>query len=196
MERESDLGAPQWVVLVYRVPSEPASKRVSVWRELRRLGALYLQQCVCIFPRIDGVGAAVQQVTHKIASQGGEFTLFEVPNLSREDETKIVEGFRSLRDKEYAEIVEECETKFVKEIEFERFRENFTYEEAEEIQQDLEKIRRWYETVKARDWFGADGSAGAAAWIERCAELYSHFEEDVYRRVDGDGSGRGTVADA
>jgi hypothetical protein len=33
-------------VLVYRIPSEPASKRVAIWRDLKRTGALYLQQCV------------------------------------------------------------------------------------------------------------------------------------------------------
>jgi len=25
----------------------------------------------------------------------------------------------------------------------------------EEIEEDLDKIRRWYERVKARDWFGS-----------------------------------------
>ena len=35
----------QWLVLVYRIPSEPASKRVAIWRDLKRTGALYLQQC-------------------------------------------------------------------------------------------------------------------------------------------------------
>ena len=46
----------EWVLLVYRVPTEPASRRVAVWRDLKRIGALYLQQCVCILP--DAPGAA------------------------------------------------------------------------------------------------------------------------------------------
>ena len=45
-----------WRTLIYRVPAEPASKRVSVWRDLKRLGALYLQQCVCIVPDLANVG--------------------------------------------------------------------------------------------------------------------------------------------
>ena len=40
----------QRLMLVYRIPSEPASKRVAIWRDLKRTGALYLQQCVCILP--------------------------------------------------------------------------------------------------------------------------------------------------
>jgi hypothetical protein len=183
---ETDVSAPEWLVLVYRVPSEPASKRVAVWRDLKKLGALYLQQCVCILPRLGGVPDALAQIARKIEGLGGESLLLEAPRLSGEDERKVIAEFRELRDKEYAEIVEECETKFVKEIEFERFRANFTFEEAEEIQQDLEKIRRWYDTVKARDWFDAAGSAAVATWLERCAELYAGFEEEVYRHVGGE----------
>ena len=48
---------------------------------------------------------------------------------------------------EYEEIVEECETKFEREIEFEIFRGNLTAAEAEEIEADLEKIKTWFERV-------------------------------------------------
>lgn len=185
---------PEWLVLVYRVPSEPASRRVAVWRELKRLGALYLQQCVCILPRIDGVAAEIERITRKIGDLDGEFTLFEVPKLRAADEARTIEAFRALRNKEYAEIVEECETKFVKEIEFERFRENYTFEEAEEIQQDLEKIRRWFAVIRERDWFGADGAAGVATWLDRCAELLAGFEEEVYRRAGTDQEADGISA--
>ena len=182
------MGQFEWSVLVYRVPSEPASKRVAVWRDLKKLGALYLQQCVCILPRIDQVQEALAQVARKIDGMGGELLLFDVPSLSPEDERRVIASFRELRNKEYAEIVEECETKFVKEIEFERFRENYTFEEAEEIQQDLEKIRRWYDTVKARDWFDAAGSVEVLAWLDRCGAMFAQFELDVYHRVDADQS--------
>src|SRR5689334_21658219 len=99
---------PQWLVLVYRVPSEPASRRVAVWRDLKRLGALYLQQCVCILPHVGTVAESLDRVTAKIAGMAGEYTLFEVPRLRPDDDLKIVGAFRDLRNKEYAEIVEEC----------------------------------------------------------------------------------------
>jgi hypothetical protein len=173
-------------VLIYRVPTEPASKRVAVWRDLKRLGALYLQQCVCIFPDIPGVTDDVNQVAAKIPALGGETVLLEVPRLQPEDEARIVEAFREQRKNEFAEIIEECETKFVKEIEFERFRENYTFEEAEEIEQDLEKIRRWFDRVRERDWFKADRRAEVESWLARCQGLLAGFEEEVYRRQGSD----------
>src|ERR1700736_2790053 len=182
-------GAPlSWRVLIYRVPTEPASKRVAVWRDLKRLGALYLQQCACIFPEIPGVIDEVNQVAAKIPALGGETFLLEVPRLQPEDETRIIEAFREQRANESAEIIEECETKFVKEIEFERFRENYTFEEAEEIEQDLEKIRRWFDRVKSRDWFKAERRDEVETWLARCQGLLARFEEDVYRRQGNDPS--------
>ncbi len=175
-----------WVLLVYRVPTEPASRRVAVWRDLKRMGALYLQQCVCILPDLPAVRDDLARVTAKIPDLEGEYTLFEVPRLADADAVRIVAAFRVLRDKEYAEIVEECETKFVKEIEFEHFRQNYTFEEAEEIGQDLEKIRRWYARIIERDWFGASRRAAVAEWIEKCEELLNAFEQEVYRRSSDD----------
>lgn len=177
-----------WRVLIYRVPTEPASKRVSVWRDLKRIGALYLQQCACIFPDLPSVTEDVRQVAAKIPALGGETFLLDVPRLQPEDETRIIEAFRDLRASEYAEIIEECETKFVNEIEFERFRENYTFEEAEEIEQDLEKIRRWYDRVVARDWFAGDRRDEVEAWLARCQSLLDQFQEDVYRRRASDAS--------
>jgi hypothetical protein len=190
MPRTAKRGAPlTWRLLIYRVPTEPASKRVAVWRDLKRLGALYLQQCVCIFPDIPGVNDEVQQVAAKIPALGGETFLLEVPRLDPQDETRIIEAFRTQRSNEYAEIIEECETKFVKEIEFEHFRQNYTFEEAEEIEQDLEKIRRWFDRVRERDWFKAERRDEVEAWLARCQGLLARFEEEVYRRQSSDTAG-------
>src|SRR5438128_1380982 len=187
--------ALSWRVLIYRVPTEPASKRVAVWRDLKRLGALYLQQCACIFPDIPGVTGEVNQVAAKIPALGGETFLLDVPKLQPEDEARIIEAFRAQRANEYAEIIEECETKFVKEIEFEHFRQNYTFEEAEEIEQDLEKIRRWFERVRDRDWFKADRRDEVETWLGKCQGLLARFEEEVYRRTGADSPTTQAAAD-
>src|SRR4051812_46704411 len=174
-----------WILLIYRVPTEPASRRVSIWRQLKRMGGLYLQQCACIFPSRPEVVQELEQRATAIKEWGGDYTLFDIPALRPGDEERIIGTFRDLRSKEYAEIIEECETKFVKEIEFEHFRQNYSYAETEEIRQDLDKIRRWHKSVVDRDWFGADKRGETEAWIERCAALLADFEQEVYRRQSG-----------
>lgn len=175
-----------WTLLVYRVPTEPASRRVSIWRQLKRMGALYIQQCVCILPAREDLEAELDRRAAGIREMGGAYTRFDIPELRPGDEERITRLFQDLRNKEYDEIIEECDVKFVKEIEFERFRENYTYAETEEIRQDLDKIRRWFKRVAERDWFEADHRTLAEEWIERCDGLLNAFEQEVYQRQSHD----------
>jgi len=179
----------QYHVLIYQVPSQPSAARVGVWRELKRSGALYLQQSVCILPSTPANRAGLERVAARIADLGGVYHLLPLRSLPPDEETKIVEGFLAQSTLQYDEIVENCEVNFAKEIEFETFRENFTYAEAEEIRQDLDKIRRWYDRVVERDWFGAPRRADALSWIGRCEELLEGFEEKVFAAQEADETG-------
>jgi hypothetical protein len=172
----------QWLLLIYRVPSESSRARVAVWRDLKRLGGLYLQQAVCVLPDRDELRHSVARIRTRIDELGGSSVFITLRDLEDEVRDQFVKGFRSNSGKEYAEIIEECETKFVKEIEFERFRQNYSFEEAEEIRQDLEKLRRWLAKVEGRDWMQAEGRAEARAQVDSCAELLEQFEADVYDR--------------
>src|SRR6478609_8439493 len=55
-----------WVLLTYRLPAEPSRHRVAVWRELRRVGAVSLQQAAWAVPArpdfVDAVGRAVELI--------------------------------------------------------------------------------------------------------------------------------------
>src|SRR5438094_934317 len=70
-----------WLLLIYRVPSEPSNNRVSVWRELKRLGALYLQQCTCIVPGFPECERGVESAINKITAFGGTYSLFRVRDV-------------------------------------------------------------------------------------------------------------------
>jgi hypothetical protein len=175
-----------WLLLIYKVPSEPSRGRVSIWRELKRSGGIYLQQAVCILPASPANVELLQRIRERITGLDGVSWYFEVARLPDAQQAELVQLFLEATRKEYAEIVEECETTFIKEIEFERYRENYTFEEAEEIRQDLEKLRRWFDKVQSRDWFGAPGCSEVETWLERCSLLLEEFEDDVYQRTKGE----------
>jgi hypothetical protein len=155
---------------------------VAVWRELKRLGALYVQQAVCVLPDRPDIREALDRVRARVAELDGANLFFPLTEVGDAEQRYIEEGFRANSAKEYAEIVEECETKFFKEIEFERFRQNYTFEETEEIRQDLEKLRRWLVRVQQRDFVGAPGRDEAIARVAECETLLEQFEADVYAR--------------
>lgn len=172
----------RWLLLAYRVPTQSSRARVAVWRDLKRLGAFYLQQAVCVLPDLPEVRVSLDAVRERITQLEGTSFFAVLSDLDPGERAQIVDGFVAGSQKEYAEIVEECETKFFKEIEFERYRQNFTFEEAEEIRQDLEKLRRWLAKVAARDWMSAPGRAEAEAKVAQCEEMLEDFEAEVYRR--------------
>ena len=172
-----------WLLLIYRVPTETSRARVAVWRDLKRMGAFYLQQAVCVLPDRPPVLAKVEAIRAMLDDLGGSSTFLTLRDLDDATSAEFVAGFRSQSAREYAEIVEECETKFFKEIEFERFRENYTFEEAEEIRQDLEKLKRWLAKVEDRDYLLAEGHDQAVARIAECERLLEAFESDVYDRT-------------
>ena len=43
----------EWLLLTYKIAPEPARLRVSVWRKLKGMGAVYLQGGVCLLPKTD-----------------------------------------------------------------------------------------------------------------------------------------------
>jgi hypothetical protein len=167
-------------LLIYQVPSQPSAGRVGVWRELKRLGALYLQQSVCILPSVAPMRVHVERITARITALGGDYHLLPIRALPPPEEAKIIEGFLAQSNAQYEEIIENCAVNFTKEIEFETYRQNFTYAEAEEIRHDLDKIHRWFDRVVERDWYGAEKRAEALRCIETCEVLLEGFEERVF----------------
>lgn len=170
----------RYLVLVYRIPPTPAAARVAVWRQLKKVGAIYLQQSVCVFPDIPEVRTELETVLTRIAQSQGEYHLLPVPRLDPEEERKLVAQFVDQTARHYQEIVENCEVNFQKEIEFETFRKNFTYEEAEEIRAEYDKVVEWFERVRRRDWFSVPQRREAERWLHRCRQMLEGFEARVY----------------
>ena len=144
------------------------------------MGAIYLQQSLCVFPDNARLRQQLAPVLTRIEESQGEYHLLPLRQLSPEEDAKLAEQFLEQTEKHYEEIIENCEVNFTKEVEFETFRKNFTYEEAEEIRAEFEKITTWFERVRARDWFSSPREADARGWIERCERLLEGFEAKVY----------------
>ena len=187
MTTPADAPAYGWILLTYKVPAQPSRIRVAVWRDLKRIGALYIQQAVCVLPDVPDIAEKIDALRTRISDLDGSSFSARLTDLSDADTAFLVAGFRENSEREYAEIIEECRTKFVQEIEFERYRQNFTYEEAEEIGHDLEKLRRWLARILERDWMNAPGRDVATEEVEACARLLEDFEAEVFARSGQEG---------
>jgi hypothetical protein len=178
----------KFVLVVYRMPTKPTAGRVAVWRQLKKIGAIYLHQSVCVFPDTARTRRELTPIRERIERAGGEYHLLPLRQPSEGEYDKLVAQFVDQTSRQYAEIIENCEVNFQKEIEFETFRKNFTYEEAEEIRIEFDKICNWFDQVRDRDWFGAPNQSEAKVWLDRCEKLLEDFEARVYEIQESDPS--------
>jgi len=49
------------------------------------------------------------------------------------------------------------------------------------VEQSLDRLRRWYRTIRARDLFGAPSAPVAERRLKECAEALEDFAERVYQ---------------
>lgn len=172
-------------MLVYRVPSEPTRLRAAVWRRLKNLGAIYLQNSVAALPASQRSERALRTLRNEIIeSMGGRAQLLASTALV--GETDLLKEFNAARDDEYEEILGKCRDFHLK-IEKETTIQHFTYGELEEIEEDLTKLQRSYEKAKERDAFGASRSAAVHDALVECAEALEGYASLVYQ-ADGEDS--------
>jgi hypothetical protein len=167
----------QWLVLVYRVPSEPTRLRAAVWRRIKGLGAIYLQNSVAAFPRTVAAERALRVLRKEIIDMGGTAQLFGTEVLA--GETDVVAAFNAARDDEYEEIVDRCKD-FLEQVEKEYRADHFTYAELEENDEDLTKLKNWFAKVRKRDLLSASGRAEVEAALKRCEQVLEDYAARVY----------------
>jgi hypothetical protein len=187
----SDEPHPQrWLLLIYRVPQDPPGRRTYVWRQLRQLGAVYLQQAAAILPDRTDLRAALEALSQRIREYGGDVSLLETVSPDGRWEADLLERFNEARDAEYAEIGEGVE-RFEDEIRRERSKGRFTFAQLEDIEAEWEKLQRWRERIRARDFFDAPGRAGADDTLARGQGALESFTGEVSARegVEAEGGG-------
>jgi hypothetical protein len=170
-----------WRVITYRLPAEPSRHRVAVWRELRRLGAVPLQQGTWAVPEGEPFAAGFAHVVKAIGAAGGQPVV-----LAAEEEAsaaQLEELFTAQREAEWGEFVSDC-GKYEAELAGEVAKGKLTLAELDEEEQSLDRLRRWYRTIKARDLFGAPGAAAAERRLKECAGALESFAEQVYQARD------------
>ena len=101
-----DAGKTRWLILVYHLPREPSRHRVAVWRKLKTLGALYLQDGVAALPEDAVTREQLEWLQLRIREAEGEATLWEaLPNTVAEGKS-LVEEFRASREAAYKRLIE------------------------------------------------------------------------------------------
>jgi hypothetical protein len=177
------MAAQPWLLLTYKVPPEPAAKRIALWRRLKGMGAVYLQNGVCLLPKTDDHVRRLKMLENDVAELGGDAVILETIALDRAQQEKVLARFKADRDEAYREFIDKCDD-FEREVAKEVTAEHFTYAELEENDVDLKKLQGWLEKIRKLDFYGGELAGEAAARLEGCEAVLDAYAQRVFDAHD------------
>ncbi len=168
----------EWIAISYTLPREPSRTRVSIWRKLKKMGSVSIQQSMWILPLSDTNYGLLNEVKKEVQQNSGEAIVITF-TAADDGKKTIMEKFNAARDEEYGELLEQCED-FFREIDKEIARKNYTFAEIEENEEELRKLEQWYDKIEARDALHSPLAEKAKSTLIKCAEALDIFCDKVY----------------
>jgi DNA-binding transcriptional regulator PaaX len=123
----------KWLLLVYRIPREPTAIRVSVWRKLKRLGAVAIQDAVWTLPETLRTQEQFQWLAAEISELNGDAVLWQADQLYATDADALRRQFVETVETEYRNILAALKKK----------------------NQDLADLSKRFQQAQARDYFAS-----------------------------------------
>jgi len=172
----------EWLLFTYWLPPEPSRKRVFIWRQLKKIGALSTEGGGWLLPKKEPLSTNIADIARSVEGMGGTINLYTVTHFSEVQEQRAIARFQQERDREYSEIITECQ-KALKHIERERQVGQFNIEEVEELEGDLEKVKRWYSEAKKRDFWEVSARNEVEKLISEVEASLADFIQKTYETL-------------
>jgi hypothetical protein len=144
------------VLLAYRLPREPSTPTIAVWRKLRRLGAAQLLDGLVALPLDSRNREQFEWLSAEIAEAGGDAAVWVGELASSAQERELVARMTADAASEYAALITEAE----------RIREQAPGPR----RRSLGRLRRELRRIRARDYFPPPERERAEQAISALAE--------------------------
>ena len=142
----------EWVLLAYRMPREPSTPRIAVWRKLRKLGAVQLVDGLVALPADPATVEAFDWLADEVIEAGGEAWTWRAHPSSKQQQADLRERATAAVVHEYRSLVAE------------------TADAGDDpTSRALSRLRRRLRAIEARDRFGVPERELARAAVERLA---------------------------
>jgi hypothetical protein len=133
----SDRG--RWVFLTYRLPREPSTPRISVWRKLRRLGAAQLLDGLVALPLDSRNREQMEWLADEVIEAGGEAQIWLAEPATAGQERAMALAMANAVDDEYRVLIAAAR--------------EATSEKPSSRLRTLKRLRKELARVRARDYF-------------------------------------------
>jgi hypothetical protein len=141
----------EWVLLAYRLPREPSTPRITVWRKLRKLGALQVVDGLVALPADPRTVEAFEWLADEVLEAGGEAWTWRATSSKQQD--------RALRQLAGDAVADEYRALIAKAADV----------EANPNSRAVDRLRRELRTIEGRDYFASKERERARRAVERVA---------------------------
>lgn len=151
----------EWIVLSYSLPAKANTPRVTLWRRLRRLGAISPTGSVYILPAHNECVESFQWLAQEIQQAEGEVLIMRVPQFEGLEDGQVIALFNQARAEEYTEILAQL-------TDLERQIEASEGEEAlADFHSTLHKLQKQQADVARIDYFQCPRGTAVTAQLNR-----------------------------
>ncbi len=133
-------------MLGYRMPREPSTPRIAVWRRLRRLGAAQPLDGLALLPETPRTREALEWVAERVLAAAGTATTWTATHSSAADERALIETMNAAITAEYAGLASAAADAGAQ-----------PDEEPAALRRTATRLARVLAEIQARDYFGAPG---------------------------------------
>ena len=147
-----DALSTSWALLAYRLPREPSTPRIALWRRLRRLGAAQLVDGLVALPLTPATRESREWRADEVLGAGGGATVWLAEAAQAGDGRALAARMRASAAAEYRSVAAAAAAKPAG-------------------RRSLRALRRALREARGRDWFDAPGRREAEEAVEALAQL-------------------------
>ena len=145
------------MLLAYRLPREPSTPRIAVWRKLRRLGAVQLVDGLVALPASAQNREQFDWLADEVLEADGEAWTWIATPGSKDQQKALAARMSEAASEEYASLLDEADAVLASRVAPSR--------------RTVERLQRELRRIEARDAFPAKDRAQARSAIARLAAL-------------------------
>ena len=97
-----------WVLLSYRLPREPSTPRITIWRKLKRLGVAQISDGLIAIPADARTREHLDWLADDITDAGGTASLWLAQPATLTQERDLAAGMAAARAAEYRTVIEQA----------------------------------------------------------------------------------------